>query len=276
MKRRAGFTLIELLVALFITAIMFTIGYRALDQAFTSRKQIEEQSARLIAVQQALRTIEQDFELLQPRPVRNVIGDGFLSAVLSAPNAGGLASIAGSASYTVAGTTTTFISASTTSGNSSSAPGSSASTLGSSGSTLGGSSTTLGGAGGTLGNSSLSNTALPLLTFTRGGWTNPVGLPRSELQRVSYTIENGALMRSYSMELDSTAANAPIKRKLVDHVRSFTLRFMDAGHNWQTQWPPITAGAQQSLTLRMRPVAIEITIELEDWGILMRHVEVPG
>ncbi len=310
MKRRAGFTLIELLVALFITAIMFTIGYRALDQAFTSRKQIEEQSARLIAVQQAMRTIEQDFELLQPRPVRNVIGDGFLPA-LSAPNAGGLASIAGSASYTVAGSTTTFISASTTSGNSSSALGSSASTLGnsgstsggsgstlggsgstlggsgsmfgssgstlgSSGSTLGGSSTTLGGASGTLGNSSLSNTALPLLTFTRGGWTNPVGLPRSELQRVSYTIENGALMRSYSMELDSTAANAPIKRKLVDHVRSFTLRFMDAGHNWQTQWPPITAGALQSLTLRMRPVAIEITIELEDWGILMRHVEVPG
>jgi type II secretion system protein J len=103
-----------------------------------------------------------------------------------------------------------------------------------------------------------------------------VGLPRSELQRVSYTIENGALMRSYSMELDSTQANAPIKRKLVDHVRSFTLRYMDAGHNWQTQWPPITAGAQLSLTLRMRPVAIEITIELEDWGILMRHVEVPG
>jgi prepilin-type N-terminal cleavage/methylation domain-containing protein len=290
MKRCAGFTLIELLVALFITAIMFTIGYRALDQAFTSRKQIEEQSARLLAVQQAMRTIEQDFELLQPRPVRNVIGDGFLSAVLSAPNASGLASIAGSASYTVAGTTTTFISASTAAGNSSNALGSSTGTLGNSGGTLGGtsgtlgsssttlgsSSTTLGGTSGTLGNSSLSNTALPLLTFTRGGWTNPVGLPRSELQRVSYTIENGALMRSYSMELDSTAANAPIKRKLVDHVRSFTLRFMDGGHNWQTQWPPITAGAQQTLTLRMRPVAIEITIELEDWGILMRHVEVPG
>src|SRR5580658_2054883 len=139
MKRRAGFTLIELLVALFITAIMFTIGYRALDQAFTSRKQIEEQSARLLAVQQAMRTIEQDFELLQPRPVRNVIGDGFLPAVLSAPSAGGLASIAGSASYTVAGSTTTFINASTTSGNSSSALGNSAGTTGNSGSTLGGS-----------------------------------------------------------------------------------------------------------------------------------------
>jgi prepilin-type N-terminal cleavage/methylation domain-containing protein len=297
MKRSAGFTLVELLVALLITAIMFTIGYRALDQAFTSRKQIEEQSARLIAVQQAMRTIEQDFELLQPRPVRNVIGDGYLAAVLSSPSVGGLGSTAGSSGYTVVGSTTTFISTSTpmgssatTLGSSSSTLGSSSSTLGSSSSTLGSSGSTLGGsgstpgassstpssAGGTLGNSAFNGTLLPLVTFTRGGWTNPVGLPRSELQRVSYTIENGALMRSYSMELDSTAANAPIKRKLVDHVRSFTLRFMDGGHNWQTQWPPITAGAQQTLTLRMRPVAIEITIELEDWGILMRHVEVPG
>jgi len=283
MKRSAGFTLVELLVALFITAIMFTIGYRALDQAFTSRKQIEEQSARLIAVQQAMRTIEQDFELLQPRPVRNVIGDGYLAAVLSSPSVGGLGSTAGSSGYTVVGSTTTFISTSTPMGSSATTLGSSSSTLGSSGSTLGGSGSTPGAssstpssAGGTLGNSAFNGTLLPLVTFTRGGWTNPVGLPRSELQRVSYTIENGALMRSYSMELDSTAANAPTKRKLVDHVRSFTLRFMDAGHQWQTQWPPITAGALQSLTLRMRPVAIEITIELEDWGILMRHIEVPG
>ena len=283
MKRSAGFTLVELLVALLITAIMFTIGSRALDQAFTSRKQIEEQSARLIAVQQAMRTIEQDFELLQPRPVRNVIGDGYLAAVLSSPSVGGLGSTAGSSGYTVVGSTTTFISTSTPMGSSATTLGSSSSTLGSSGSTLGGSGSTPGAssstpssAGGTLGNSAFNGTLLPLVTFTRGGWTNPVGLPRSELQRVSYTIENGALMRSYSMELDSTAANAPTKRKLVDHVRSFTLRFMDAGHQWQTQWPPITAGALQSLTLRMRPVAIEITIELEDWGILMRHIEVPG
>jgi len=194
-----------------------------------------------------------------------------------------LGSTAGSSGYTVVGSTTTFISTSTPMGSSATTLGSSSSTLGSSGSTLGGSGSTPGAssstpssAGGTLGNSAFNGTLLPLVTFTRGGWTNPVGLPRSELQRVSYTIENGALMRSYSMELDSTAANAPTKRKLVDHVRSFTLRFMDAGHQWQTQWPPITAGALQSLTLRMRPVAIEITIELEDWGILMRHIEVPG
>jgi len=239
MARMAGFTLVELLVALFITAIMFTVGYRGLDQAFRSRKEVDAQSARLIAVQQALRTIEQDFELLQPRPIRQLTGDGYLPAIMSSPNA--------------------------------------ATTLGSTGSTLDGSSASTASAS-TLGTiTTLNGGTLPLVSFTRGGWTNPAGLPRSELQRVSYAIENGALMRSYTPELDSTLAVAPIKRKLIDHVKSFGLRFMDAGHNWQTQWPAPTLGVgQQNLMLRIRPVAVEVTIELEDWGVLMRHIEVAG
>jgi len=235
------------------------VGYRALDQALRSRQELDEQSARLIAVQQALRTLEQDFELLQPRPVRNLLGDGYLPAIVSTASGGGLNS--------------TPISAPTSSG---SGFGGTSVTLSSSSSTFGGSSSS-GGSSTTLGNATLNGNALPLVTFTRGGWTNPAGLPRSELERVSYTIENGALMRSYTAELDATLADAPIKRKLVDRVRSFSLRFMDAGHNWQTQWPPLSqGGAQQSLTLRMRPVAVEVTIELEDWGVLMRHIEVPG
>src|ERR1700681_3441573 len=80
-SRHGGFTLVELLVALFITAILFAFGYRALDEAFKSRREVDEQSARLIAVQQALRTLEQDFELLQPRPVRKLIGDGYMPAL---------------------------------------------------------------------------------------------------------------------------------------------------------------------------------------------------
>src|SRR6185437_16246838 len=78
-----GFTLIELLVALFITAIMFAIGYTELSQALTSRRELEQQSARLLEVQHAVRTLEQDFELLQPRPVRNVVGDGFQPALVA-------------------------------------------------------------------------------------------------------------------------------------------------------------------------------------------------
>lgn len=217
-------------MALFITAVMFAFGYRALDQAFRSRHEVDEQSARLIAVQQAMRTLEQDVELLAPRPVRNLIGDGYLPAVSAAQN----------------------------------------NTIGSLGTTLSS------GVSGFSSSSSI-NATTPLLTFTRGGWTNPAGIQRSELQRVSYSIEKGTLIRQYYPVLDATEAVQPIKRTLLDHVKNFSLRFMDAGHNWQNGWPPITSGAGATSALpRLRPVAVEVTIELDDWGVLVRHIEVAG
>jgi len=233
-RRHRGFTLIELLVALFITAIMFAFGYRALDEAFKSRREVDQQSARLIAVQQALRTLEQDFELLQPRPVRNLIGDGYMAALTAAQSTG----------------------------------------IGSLGTTLG---STGGGTSSALGSVSSNGSAAPLVTFTRGGWTNPVGIQRSELQRVSYTLEKGVLTRQYYPVLDATEAAVPVKRALIDRVKNFSLRFMDAGHNWQSGWPPITSGAGSATTApRLRPVAVEVTIELDDWGVLVRHIEVAG
>ena len=233
-RRHRGFTLIELLVALFITAIMFAFGYRALDEAFKSRREVDQQSARLIAVQQALRTLEQDFELLQPRPVRNLIGDGYMAALTAAQSTG----------------------------------------IGSLGTTLG---STGGGTSSTLGSISSNGSTAPLVTFTRGGWTNPVGIQRSELQRVSYTLEKGVLTRQYYPVLDATEAAVLVKRALIDRVKNFSLRFMDAGHNWQNGWPPITSGAGSATTApRLRPVAVEVTIELDDWGVLVRRIEVAG
>jgi len=272
--RHRGFTLIELLVALFVTAIMFAFGYRALDQAFRSRREIDQQSARLIAVQQAVRTLEQDFELLQPRPVRNLIGDGYMPA-FSAPQSNSIGS-AGSSTLGSSGSGSAGSGSSTfgnnTFGSSAGATGSSfggASSLGST--SLG--STSLGST--SLGSNSLGSTT-PLVTFTRGGWTNPVGIQRSELQRVSYTLEKGVLMRQYYPVLDSTESVVAVKRPLIDKVKNFSLRFMDAGHNWQNGWPPVSSGGSTTLLPRLRPVAVEVTIELEDWGVLVRHIEVPG
>jgi general secretion pathway protein J len=246
-RRHRGFTLVELLVALFITAIMFAFGYRALDEAFRSRREIDEQSARLIAVQQALRTLEQDFELLQPRPVRNLIGDGYMPALIAPQNnaLGSLGSTLGSGN----GFGSSGISSGFSSGGSSSSG---------------------------LGSTSSNSTGAPLVTLTRGGWTNPVGIQRSELQRVSYTLEKDVLMRQYYPVLDATEATVPVKRALIDKVKNFSLRFMDAGHNWQNGWPPTTTGGAPTSALRLRPVAVEVTIELEDWGVLVRHIEVAG
>src|ERR1700682_2722636 len=180
-RRHRGFTLIELLVALFITAIMFAFGYRALDEAFKSRREIDEQSARLIAVQQAVRTFEQDFELLQPRPVRVPLGDGFLPAISALQSAA----------------------------------------IGSLGTPLGAGGVSAGGLGSTNANGSTA----PLVTFTRGGWTNPAGIQRSELQRVSYTLEKGVVFRQYLPVLDAIEGVQPVKRQLIDHVKNFSLRF---------------------------------------------------
>ena len=193
--------------------IVFAIGYGALDQALRSRGEINEQAARLVAVQRALRVLEQDFELLQPRPVRNAVGDGYQAALVSA---------------------------------------------------------TAGGSG------AASSGGLAVVTLTRGGWSNPAGVTRSELQRVSYVLRDHRLVREHWAVLDPVAGAAPLQRDLLDRVASVSLRYMDAGHQWQSSWPPTDVGTTDLRQLRLRPVAVEITLQLEDWGQLVRIVEVAG
>jgi len=222
LPRGRGFTLIELLVALFITAILFAMGYGALSQALTSRREIEEQSARLNALQQAMRIMEQDFELMQPRPARDLLGNGYEAPLVVSQNAQG-------------------------------------------GTGMGQSSSTAGEQG------------PALLTFTRGGWANPAGVPRAELQRVSYLVRDGKLVRQNLPTLDTTAATAIVERELIDGVDAVSFRFMDESLSWSATWP--TSPMQSlppSALLRARPVAVEITLRLKDVGVLTRIVEVAG
>ena len=245
--RHGGFTLVELLVALFITAIMFAMGYRGLEQALTSKRELDEQSARLIAVQQAMRTIEQDFELLQPRPVRDLLGNGYVPAL-----------------YIPQGSLGTSLSTQLAS----SSVNSSSSNLTADASTL------------PITTTALSQAGLALITLTRGGWSNPVGLHRPELQRVSYQLRAGHLFRQNLPVLDGTGTTNVIERDLLDQVDGLSFRYLDAGYNWDTTWPPPTVGntnATATLTqMRQRPIAVEITLQLHDWGTLVCIVEIPG
>ncbi len=117
----------------------------------------------------------------------------------------------------------------------------------------------------------------PVVALTRDGWSNPAGLQRPGLQRVAYFLENGTLRREYWNVLDPTLASTTVKHNLMEHVKSFSLRYMDVNHNWQPQWPPSTncqGCASQEQALRQRPLAVEITIETEAWGKVVRVIEI--
>ena len=139
-------------------------------------------------------------------------------------------------------------------------------------------------AGGALGTqaalSSATTGALPIVAFTRTGWANPRGLQRAGLQRVAYFLENGTLRREHWSVLDPTLASTTTRRDLLTHVKAVSIRYMDVNHQWQDQWPPATNTTliSQALeaTLRQRPLAVEITLDTEDWGKVVRIVEIAG
>lgn len=113
-----------------------------------------------------------------------------------------------------------------------------------------------------------------VLELTRGGYPNGAGLPRGTLQRVTYRIEGTTLIRESGVAIDATPATAPIRRELLKNLRSVRLRFMDAARNWQDTWPAPNAPPEQRL--RARPLAVEVTLDIEDFGTLVRLVEVSG
>jgi general secretion pathway protein J len=206
--RQRGFTLLELLVAMFIAAVMFAIGYGAINQAVNNNGALTDQQARLKEIQTAMRLLEQDVVQIAPRPIRQPLGSGWLPAVMGQAD---------------------------------------------------------------------PNTQ-PILQLTRGGWNNPNGTQRPGLQRVAYFLEKDTLRREYWTVLDPTLQNTTQKRDLLTHVKAVTFRFMDPSRQWQTSWPPtsVAGGTAQESVLRQRPIAVEITLDTDDWGKLVRIVEVAG
>ncbi len=112
------------------------------------------------------------------------------------------------------------------------------------------------------------------IELTHSGWSNPAGVPRSTLQRVAYRLEDTDLYRDYWPVLDRTQSVEPVSVVLLERVKSVSIRYMGADRDWKEQWPPL---GYSGPTLRYAlPVAVEITLELEDWGKITRVVEVAG
>jgi general secretion pathway protein J len=88
-----------------------------------------------------------------------------------------------------------------------------------------------------------------LLNFERGNWRNPLDQARSELQGVSYTIEQETLWR-YSRSAEQTTTQ---RQKLLEGVTDVRWRLFDEKQGWRTDWP-FTAG---------KPLATAQALELE-------------
>lgn len=82
--RNRGFTLIEVVIAMFIAAIMFAIGYGAINQALVDRDALNVSQARVTEIQRGMRVVAQDFAQISDRPARDTSGTGQLIAAVAA------------------------------------------------------------------------------------------------------------------------------------------------------------------------------------------------
>jgi general secretion pathway protein J len=114
-----------------------------------------------------------------------------------------------------------------------------------------------------------------LLQLTRGGWPNPANLPhRGTLQRVQYRLEDGTLIREYWPVLNHVLGEKPRAQVLLSGVTAVRLQFLDAGQGpgeWASEWPPLS---RSETSLADLPRAVQIKLDLEDWGVIERLVEV--
>ena len=124
------------------------------------------------------------------------------------------------------------------------------------------------------------------LSFTRTGWHNPNAHPRSYLQRVNYRLEDGALWRDSYPVLDRAADTEPQTVMLLDEVDELRLTFLSSLEdlqietgggsidttNWVENWVIDTSAPGGELAA---PVAIEMVLQLPDWGEMRRLYALP-
>lgn len=123
------------------------------------------------------------------------------------------------------------------------------------------------------------------LSFTRAGWHNSVGLPRSSLQRVAYYVDEDKLIRASWPVLDRTGAVEPVEMVLLREVDTFQVRFLGALDElevnrdsqidrrfWQENWIP-DVSRREALT--EPPIAVEVRLLVPQWGQLERLYVLP-
>ncbi len=195
----AGFTLMEVLVVLSIFAVIGVIASQILSGVLSNQHTLMERGNRLADVQRAMLILQRDIMQLNPRGVRDELGDPVDALLIGADG---------------------------------------------------------------------------LLEFTRAGWRNPLRQRRSELQRVSYLIEDETLYRSYWPTLDRSPESEPVRQRMLDEVRQIEFFAIDVSGNEYSFWPQIETGEADNPATAL--AAIVMRIDLAPFGFVERIWLVPS
>jgi general secretion pathway protein J len=111
-----------------------------------------------------------------------------------------------------------------------------------------------------------------LLRFSREGWRNPAGLPRGNIQRVQYRLEEETLIREHWVVTDRTLSLEPVELELLNNVTDIKFEYLDYSNQWQSLWPQVTSGGETEEW----PRAVRVTITLKNIGEIQRLIEIAG
>ena len=107
--------------------------------------------------------------------------------------------------------------------------------------------------------------------MTRMGWRNPLKHRRSEMQRVSYRLEDEKLIRGYWHTLDRGYDAEPAFQTLLEEVERVEFYVLDTQGEEHKFWPPQLQGGQAA-----DPAAIILRIEIAPFGVVERIWQVPN
>ena len=119
--------------------------------------------------------------------------------------------------------------------------------------------------------------SLYFFELTRSGWRNPMADERSELQRVSYELVDGELLRHYWHVLDRSQDSESVFQTLLTDIDKITLRFMSENSQWVESWPPEQDPDDDNPRARNHklPKAVELTIIHEFYGEITKLYDLP-
>jgi general secretion pathway protein J len=117
------------------------------------------------------------------------------------------------------------------------------------------------------------------LNFTKTGWINPLGLNRSELQRVRYQYDEdeALLKRTFWRVLDKEQDVVSVVQEF-EGVSSFSINIMDTEVEWTDSWPPVSDGALpgEEESIVDMPWVIQINMATKGLGLVSRMFAVPS